>query len=196
MTTAVATTFILVHGLLLAPRPPWRSPRTPDTLMVDEQQPLPPALPESEAFARGALGESAWWRQTSTTLQLVVALPEDASFKRDVQLELSRKKISLTVAGAEIVNGDLAHDVRADESDWCVEEDYAGFEAAERHLVIDLCKVDAFVDWPEPLRRDDDANSTPPRMAIGGVGEAQKQATAQFQQQAHAPVMQQNYLIS
>ena len=82
----------------------------------------PPFLPDGEAFARGTIGDDealGWWRQTPFTFQLVVRLPEDASFKRDVQLEVRKASIALSVAGAAIVDGPLAHNVRTDASDWC-----------------------------------------------------------------------------
>ena len=45
------------------------------------------------------IGVTAWWRQDSQTVQVIVRLPEDASFKRDVSVDLSRRRIDLAVLG-------------------------------------------------------------------------------------------------
>ena len=60
---------------------------------------MPPPLKDADDFMRGALGASAWWRKDSQTVQVIVRLPEDASFKRDVSVDLSRRRIDLAVLG-------------------------------------------------------------------------------------------------
>ena len=115
-------------------------------------------------------------------------MPEDCSFRRDVGVELSRKRISLVVAGVNVLVGELAHDVAVDESDWYVEEDLDGFSgeggyclgAAEeedaRYLVVALRKRESYIDWDAPLRGEASAGR---KLRIGGKGDAQKKATAQ-----------------
>jgi hypothetical protein len=137
----------------------------------------PPPLPDGAAFAAGFLEGGAAWRQDPTTVQVVVQMPEDASFKRDVSIKLSRRTVALTVAGTCILDGDLAHDVVADESEWYVEDELEGFERDERYLVVSMRKHESFVEWLAPLRTSDAPASR--RLLIGGKGEAQKKATAQ-----------------
>lgn len=81
---------------------------------------MPPAMKDADAFARGPLSgnSNAWWRQDPTQLELVVELPEDASFKRDVSIEITRKRISVSVLGTELLAGELSHDVAAGEAEW------------------------------------------------------------------------------
>ena len=51
-------------------------------------------------------------------MQVVVALPEDLSLKREASIELSRKSISVTLSGVAVLCGDLAHDIDGEGSDW------------------------------------------------------------------------------
>ena len=126
---------------------------------------------------------STWWRQDPEGFQLIVELPEDASFKRDVHIDLSRSRILLTVSGTEIVGGKLAHDVDADSSEWFVEDDLDDFVTGSgdddaRYLVMNLRKRESYLDWPSPLQQHE-ASSAMRRLVIGGKGDAQKAATAQ-----------------
>jgi len=153
----------------------------------------PPALKGYELFKRGTLaapgGIAAWWRQDSETLQVIVLLPEDVEFRRDVKVALSRKRIALSIAGADVLVGELAHDASADESDWYVEEafDWAaldGTDARPRCLIVDIKKRESFVNWMAPLARgngeiDESASEPQRRVLIGGKGKVQKEATAQ-----------------
>ena len=118
-------------------------------------------------------------------MQLIVALPDNASFKRDVSIDVSRKKIALSVSGNDVLVGDLAFDVVTAESEWFVEDDLDGFsdDVDARFLVVDLAKQESFTDWPAPLQgreETDDPSAAPGvrRVLIGGQGEAQKEATA------------------
>ena len=138
----------------------------------------PPLKADLAEFQRGTLADgNAWWRQDAQIVQLVVALPEDASFRRDVSVDLSRKRISLTVQEAEVLVGDLAHDVVKDESDWFVEEDLDGFDG-ERFLVVEMRKHESYLDWGSPLMADG-ATTSERKILLGGKGESQKAATAQ-----------------
>ena len=83
-------------------------------------------------------------------MQVVVALPEDLSLKREASIELSRKSISVTLSGVPVLCGDLAHDIDGEGSDWLVEDELPGFDGA-RFLVFELRKRESFVDWPAPL---------------------------------------------
>ena len=64
-----------------------------------------PALNGASNYARGSIdfhgvpGVKAWWRQDPQLVEVVVALPDDVSFKRDVELDVSRTTISLSVCG-------------------------------------------------------------------------------------------------
>ena len=165
-------------GLVLYPI---AAPRAPQVVASSAHDVAPPCLPDGEAFARGMIGEKSgwcWWRQTPFTFQLVVMMPEDASFKRDVQLDLHKASISLTVAGSSIVDGPLAHNIRVDASDWYVEDELEGFDDGWRYLVVDMAKADPHVDWQAPLQGSGDSGEEL-KLVIGGVGEAQKKATAQ-----------------
>ena len=138
----------------------------------------PPLKADLAEFQRGTLADgNAWWRQDAQIVQLVVALPEDASFRRDVSVDLSRKRISLTVQEAEVLVGDLAHDVVKDESDWFVEEDLDGFDG-ERFLVVEMRKHESYLDWGSPLMAEG-ATTSERKILLGGKGESQKAATAQ-----------------
>ena len=152
---------------------------------------LPPALRDADNFARGTLDVDcdtlqAFWRQDPETVQVVVAMPEESSFKRDVKIDVSRKRISLAVLENEILVGDLAYDVKVENSEWMVEADLDGFNG-DKFLVVTLRKHESYVDWEAPLR-DASASSAPKRILLGGTGEAQKQATAQ--QYASYQIMQ------
>ena len=59
-----------------------------------------------------------------------------------------------------------------------MEDELPGFADDERFLVIELAKADPHVDWQAPLRGCDDSGGSA-KLVIGGVGEAQKKATAQ-----------------
>ncbi|KAL1522114.1 hypothetical protein AB1Y20_021756 [Prymnesium parvum] len=137
---------------------------------------IPPSLPEGEKFRKGLLSGGGFWRQTARLLQIAVPMPEGASFKRDVQIELRNGEISLRVAGASIAQGPLQHSVRAELSEWYVEEELAGAPAGTRYFVVDLVKASPHVDWSSPLGGGGGEEA---RLVIGGVGEAQKKATAQ-----------------
>ena len=145
---------------------------------------MPPAMKDADAFARGPLSgnSNAWWRQDPTQLELVVKLPEDASFKRDVSIEITRKRISLSVLGTELLAGELSHDVAASEAEWYVEEDgdLAGFDG-DRYLVVTMPKRESYLDWQSPVRalESDEGAVARRALCIGGKGDAQKQATAQ-----------------
>ena len=53
------------------------------SLVSSEVGDLPPAMVNADGFQRGALAApNAWWRQDATTMQLVVALPEDLQIIR------------------------------------------------------------------------------------------------------------------
>ena len=140
----------------------------------------PPPLKDADAYSRGALAVdgadfAAWWRQDVERFELIVEMPDDASFKRDVKIELSRKKISLTMQGKPVAVGNLPHDISADDSEWFVEDDLDGFEG-DRYLMVSLKKLESYVDWTGPLMGETRA---PKKLVIGGKGEAQKLATAQ-----------------
>ena len=135
---------------------------------------LPPALNNADGYARGALGKGAWWRQDTTSVQLIVALDEDTSFKRDVEVDVSRRSITLRVLGADILVGGLAHEVDAAAAEWVV-DDELDLDDGERFLVVDLPKRESYVDWASPLAGEGGQR----RLRIGGKGEAQKEATAQ-----------------
>jgi len=122
-------------------------------------------------------GTQLWWRQSDEIMQVVVALPEDLSLKREASIELSRKSISVTLSGVAVLCGDLAHDIDGEGSDWLVEDELPGFDGA-RFLVFDLRKRESFVDWPAPLAVDCGGGGTDRTLRIGGKGEAQKRATA------------------
>lgn len=136
---------------------------------------MPPALNNADGFGRGELGDGAWWRQDTTRVQIVVELPEDASFKRDVEVDVSRRSIALRVLGADILVGSLAHEVDASSAEWVVDDEMGGDFDGERFLVVDLPKRESYVDWSAPLAGDGGQR----RLRIGGKGEAQKDATAQ-----------------
>ena len=139
---------------------------------------LLPVPPPFEGFTRGVVESAelpAWWRQDSKTMQFVVGLPEDASFKKDVALSLSRRRLSLAVHGTTLVDGELAHECDADSSEWFVESDLEGFDG--RCLVIDVSKKESYVDWQSLIKEEDGAAAR--RLRLGGKGEVQKQATAQ-----------------
>ena len=144
----------------------------------------PPALRDADNFARGSLELDsdvlqAWWRQNPETVEVVVAMPEDASFKRDVKVDVSRKKISLSVFEQPVLVGDLAHDIVADDSEWFVEEELDGF-GGDKFLVVSLRKHESYVDWATPLLAAQEGEATGrKRILLGGTGEAQKQATGQ-----------------
>jgi len=135
----------------------------------------PPAFDGAAQFQRGIIGQGSWWRQDPEMMQLIVSLPDGASFKRDVSIELTRKNLKLSVAGSLVLSGELAHDAVCDESEWFVEEGMDGFDV-ERCLVVDIKKRESFVDWAGPLKGCIDQGR---RVLIGGKGEAQKRATAQ-----------------
>ena len=130
---------------------------------------------------RGSLSNGAWWRQDVETVEVVVEMPDDASFKRDVDVEISRKKLSLNLKGATVLEGELSHDVVAADSDWFVEDDLEGFGDADRYLVVSLKKKESYVNWASVLAPITDPGATPgpKRLAIGGKGDAQKLATVQ-----------------
>ena len=109
-------------------------------------------------------------------MQVIVALPEDLSLKREASIELFRKSISVTLSGVAVLCGDLAHDIYGEGSDWVVEEELDGFDGT-RFLVIDLRKRESFVDWPAPLAADGVGGGAERTLVIGGKGEAQKRAT-------------------
>jgi len=166
---AIFVMSIFVTSLLLTPL----SLRLPPLRCCAEDF-VPPALKGAEQFARGAIGRGSWWRQDPQRLQIVVALPEGASFSRDVSVELSRKRIQLAVAGTTVLDGSLAHEAVSTESEWFVEEEPDGFERA-RYLVMDIKKSESFLDWAAPL----EGAAAVRRVLIGGKGPVQKQATAQ-----------------
>ena len=154
---------------------------------------LPPALTGAENFCRGALAQTGnsnhpngWWRQDRELLQILLPLGDDVSFKRDVSIDLTRRRLELRVAGNDVLVGDLSHDVDTNDSEWFVEDgaDLDVPDAGERCLVVSLRKKESFLDWASPLKATDaDAEavggSSRRRVLIGGKGEAQKQATAQ-----------------
>ena len=112
-------------------------------------------------------------------MQLVVELAEAASFKRDVTIELSRKRIDLNIEGGVQLVGDLAHEAVGDASEWFVEEGFEGFDEDTRYLVVDIRKRESFLDWPAPLKSDFGATLPARSVLIGGKGDAQKKGTAQ-----------------
>ena len=115
-------------------------------------------------------------------MQVIVALPEDLSLKREASIELSRKSISVTLSGVAVLCGDLPHDIYGEGSDWVVEDELDGFDGT-RFLVIDLRKREPFVDWPPPLAADSVGGGR--TLVIGGKGEAQKRATGRQCATAH-----------
>ena len=117
-------------------------------------------------------------------MQVIVALPEDLSLKREASIELSRKSISVTLSGVAVLCGDLAHDVYGEGSDWVVEDELDGFDGT-RFLVIDLRKRESFVDWAAPLAADGVGGGAARSLVIGGKGEAQKRATGRQCATAH-----------
>lgn len=117
-------------------------------------------------------------------MQVIVALPEDFSLKREASIELSRARISVTLSGVPVLSGALAHEIDPDRSDWVVEDELDGFDGP-RFLVIDLRKRESFVDWSAPLAPDGGGGSATRRLVIGGKGEAQKRATGQQCATAH-----------
>ena len=157
--------------------------RTPTQLRHTPPVCCCPPLRDAERFARGSIplndGLQAWWRQDPEHVQVIVEMPEDASFRRDVAIDVSRKKIDLAVCKQPVLIGDLAHEVAAADSEWLVEDDVDGFDG-DRYLVVALKKLESFVDWPAPLRDGSSSSATvAKRLLIGGSGEAQKVATAQ-----------------
>lgn len=138
---------------------------------------LPPPLPNADHFGRGEL-DCGWWRQDAQRVQLVIKLPEDATFKRDVIFDLSRKKFSLKVKDNAVLVGDLEHEIDTASSEWFVEDE---FETLGRVLLIELQKRESFVDWSAPLKPQTCSDAAAPRrrLLIGGKGEAQKEATMQ-----------------
>ena len=173
-------------ALFFGAQPPHSHVRRHVSLTCAADPTPPPALKDAAAFARGALELSgtdelcAWWRQDPQTLQVVVSMPCDASFKHDVSVSVTRRRVELSVCGVDVLNGELANDVVADDSDWVVEDELDGFpnEAdAKKFLVVDLRKLESYVEWPAPTF--DGADPGQRRVLIGGKGEAQKRATAQ-----------------
>lgn len=156
--------------------------------------PLPPPLKDADNFQRGSLAaEKGWWRQDAQLVQLVVPLAEDASFKRDVSIDVSRTSIELVCSGESVLQGELAFEIKAGDADWYVEEaeDLQGFGdgAAEKYLVVELPKRESFVDWAAPLggsgggteegEQSGQGGQERRRLIIGGKGEQQKQACGQ-----------------
>jgi len=143
---------------------------------------LPPRFPESAGYSIGALqdSESVWWRQTPRIFQIVCQLADDVSLKRDVTMELRKKRISLEIAGVPVVVGELPHSIKTAECDWYTEDELPGFPEDHRYLIIDLAKEEPFVDWPAPLMDDsDNAEKSEKRLVIGGGQQAQKECSAQ-----------------
>ena len=136
---------------------------------------MPPALKNADGYTRGELGKGAWWRQDTTSVQLIVELPDDASFKRDVEVDVSRRSITLRVLGADVCSGSLAHEVDAASAEWVVDDEMDDGFDGERFLVVDLPKRESYVDWASPLAGEGGQR----RLRIGGKGDAQKEATAQ-----------------
>ena len=84
----------------------------------------PPPLSTGEGFACGELSSgNAWWRQDAECFQLVALMPEDASFKRDVDIEVRQRSISLSVSGNSVIDGTLCQDVLLDDCDWFVDDE-------------------------------------------------------------------------
>lgn len=139
---------------------------------------LPPPLRDADAFARGVLDcdATAWWRQDSQRLQILVPLADGVSFKRDVSVDVSRRRLTLRVADSDVAVGELWHEVNVDASDWFV-DDAPDFGDA-RFLVVELQKRESFVDWAAPLKPAGGGSGEEGRrsLIIGGKGEAQKQA--------------------
>ena len=129
-------------------------------------------------------GTQLWWRQSDELMQVIVALPEDLSIKKEASIEISRKSISVTLSGVAVLCGDLAHDVYGEGSDWVVEDELDGFDGT-RFLVIDLRKRESFVDWAAPLAADGVGGGAARSLVIGGKGEAQKRATGRQCATAH-----------
>ncbi|KAL3914750.1 MAG: hypothetical protein SGPRY_007515, partial [Prymnesium sp.] len=102
-------------------------------------------------------------------------MSEGASFKRDVEITLRKATLSLCVAGNIILDGELAHNVRVDQSEWFVDDEIAELEG--RYFVVEMSKANPHVDWQAPLLASGEELQT--RMVIGGVGDAQKKATMQ-----------------
>ena len=163
-----------------------QAPRSPVTCCTSG---LPAPLRGADNYLRGPLSTDgtleAWWRQDPQVIQFVVALPAGATLKSDVSIDLSRRRMTLTVAGSELLNGELAHDIDADASEWFVEDrddlddDFGTSDDDDsRFLVVDVKKRESFVNWPSPLK-DGRAEGSARELLIGGKGEGQKQATAQ-----------------
>jgi len=157
------------------------SPHSPSRLASPRccATPPPPLEDGSSAFQSGAFeveGTQLWWRQSDELMQVIVALPEDLSIKKEASIEISRKSISVTLSGVAVLCGDLAHDVYGEGSDWVVEDELDGFDGT-RFLVIDLRKRESFVDWAAPLAANGVGGGAARSLVIGGKGEAQKRAT-------------------
>jgi len=110
----------------------------------------------SAAWSKVADKGSAWWRQDSKSVTLVVPLPVGASFKRDVSFALRDDWLSLRVAAggardAVAIEGRPSHAVDVDESEWFVEEEppagFDGFGAGARFLVAAIRKATPNVEW-------------------------------------------------
>jgi len=138
---------------------------------------LPPTMDRGKAFSSGTLNSDvpAWWRQNYNTFQLVCAVPDDLSVRDDLSIETSDGKFVVKVGDTSVVDGALPYSINIDATEWLVEEDVEGFPAGPRYLVVELTKLEWWVDWPGPVA----TGSTAKRYAVGGCDEdAQKEATA------------------
>jgi len=102
--------------------------------------------------------EAAWWRQDSTTVQLIVRLPakDEFNFKRDCKLEFDAEQLSLSLFGGKVLDGVWAHPIDVSGSEYVVDDSVAGFEgvggrAGARFLEFRLRKASRGREWPALL---------------------------------------------
>ena len=97
-------------------------------------------------------------------VQVLVALPEDLNFKRDAAFELREQRVTLSVLGSVLLDGEWSHAIVPDETEWFIEEDVDGFESvgASRFLDVRLRKVAQGRDWQAPILAIGAARSASP----------------------------------
>ncbi|EJT80964.1 nuclear movement protein nudC [Gaeumannomyces tritici R3-111a-1] len=110
------------------------------------------------------------WTQTIGDLDVVIKLPEgSANYKgKDLKVELKKQHLYAGVKGADpIINGDLPHAIRVDESTWTLTPNSDGTKNIEIHLdkinkmewwahvVTDAPKIDVTKINPENSKLSD-----------------------------------------
>ncbi|PSS15246.1 hypothetical protein M430DRAFT_51861 [Amorphotheca resinae ATCC 22711] len=95
--------------------------------------------PEEEAAARAKEAEEQAalpykWTQTIGDLDITVEVPGNLKGK-DLNVEIKKKKLLVGVKGQEpIINGDLPHEIKVDESTWTLATSPSGTKVLEIHL--------------------------------------------------------------